>query len=45
MVVKEVGWEKLYGNYLVQSRIQWQVPGNGVMNLRIPSKEGNFLNN
>lgn len=28
---------------MAQNMVQWQVAGNGVRNLRIPSKEGNFL--
>jgi hypothetical protein len=44
MDVKEIGWDKWDRIQLAQDRIQLRVLGNDAMNLRIPSKEVNFLN-
>jgi hypothetical protein len=43
--LRVIGWEVVDWIHLAQDRNQWRVVVKTVMNLRVPSKVGNFLTN
>jgi len=43
MDFREIGWEGVDWIHLAQGRDKWRALVDMVMNLRVPLKEGNFL--
>jgi hypothetical protein len=43
MVLKEIDWEGVDWNYIVQGRKKWQAVVKAVTNLRVPHNSWNFL--